>query len=162
MVFSEKLNGYWEEGYHYFLEFRDDKMTLRRYDRVIELETTVTYDAATLDRGERTVITPANDRISSGLTGNMMREIHELRYVNGVLELETHDYADEYKIQSTGSHSHSNHLALNFTGRASVTYNWDRFFVSANGQFNNFNYKHYAMHGHLNDWYINAAVGVRF
>lgn len=76
--------------------------------------------------------------------------------------IEYHDYADEYKIQSTGSHSHSNHLALNFTGRASVTYNWDRFFVSANGQFNNFNYKHYAMHGHLNDWYINAAVGVRF
>ena len=98
MAFSEKLNGYWEEGYHYYLEFRDDKMTLRRYDRVIELETTVTYDAAALDRGERTVITPANDRISSGLTGNMMREIHELRYVNGVLELETHDYADEYRV----------------------------------------------------------------
>ena len=39
-----------------------------------------------------------NDRLSSGLTGNMMREIHELRYVNDVLELETHDYADEYRV----------------------------------------------------------------
>ena len=32
--FSEKLNGYWEEGYHYYLEFRDGKLTVRRYDRV--------------------------------------------------------------------------------------------------------------------------------
>ena len=55
MPYSDKLNGYWEEGYHYYLEFRDDKLTLRRYDRVIELETTVTYDAGTHGhpRGER-------------------------------------------------------------------------------------------------------------
>lgn len=72
------------------------------------------------------------------------------------------DVADEYMIKSTGAHSHNNRLALNFTARLSVTYNWDRYFVNANGQFNNFNYKHKAMHGHLNDWYINTSVGVRF
>ena len=63
MAFSDKLNGFWEEGYHYYLEFRDEKMTLRRYDRVIELETKVSYDAAAMDRGEGVVITPENDRI---------------------------------------------------------------------------------------------------
>ena len=68
---------------------------------------------------------------------------------------------DKYKIESTGVHSRNNRLALNFTARLSVTYNWDRYFINANGQFNNFNYKHNAMHGHLNDWFINAAVGVR-
>ena len=71
------------------------------------------------------------------------------------------DVSDEYVIESTGVHSHNNRLALNFTTRLSVTYNWDRYFINANGQFNNFNYKHSAMHGHLNDWYINASVGVR-
>ena len=71
------------------------------------------------------------------------------------------DFTDDCEIQSTGVHSRNNRLALNFTTRLSVTYNWKRYFINANGQFNNFNYKHKAMHGHLNDWYINASVGVR-
>lgn len=71
------------------------------------------------------------------------------------------DFSDDCEIQSTGVHSRNNRLALNFTTRLSVTYNWKRYFVNANGQFNNFNYKHRRQHGHLNDWYINAAVGVR-
>ena len=68
---------------------------------------------------------------------------------------------DEYTIEGTGTRSRNNRLALNFTARLSLTYNWDRYFINANGQFNNFNYKHDAMHGHLNDWFINASVGVR-
>ncbi len=71
------------------------------------------------------------------------------------------EYLNRYEIQSTGSRSRNNRLALNFTTRLSITYNWKRYFINANGQFNNFNYKHDAMHGHLNDWYINASVGVR-
>jgi len=71
------------------------------------------------------------------------------------------DYTDDCEIQSTGVHSRNNRIALNYTTRLSVTYNWKRYFINANGQFNNFNYKHKAMHGHLNDWYINASVGVR-
>ena len=41
MAYSEKLNGYWEEGYHYYMEFRDEKLTMREYRRKIVLETTV-------------------------------------------------------------------------------------------------------------------------
>ena len=72
-----------------------------------------------------------------------------------------YDVINKYQIEGTGTHSRNNRLALNFTTRLSVTYNWNRYFINANGQFNNFNYKHKAMHGHLNDWYINASVGVR-
>lgn len=72
-----------------------------------------------------------------------------------------YDFSDDCEIQSTGVHSRNNRLALNFTTRLSVTYNWKRYFVNANGQFNNFNYKHRRQHGHLNDWYINASIGVR-
>lgn len=77
------------------------------------------------------------------------------------INVDNFDFSDEYEIQSTGKHSRNNRLALNFTTRLSITYNWSRYFINANGQFNNFNYKHHAMHGHLNDWYINASVGVR-
>jgi hypothetical protein len=71
------------------------------------------------------------------------------------------DYADEYEVLSQSSHSRNNRVALNTAARLSITYNWDRYFINANGQFNNYNFKHRAMHGHLNDWYIHASFGVR-
>ena len=68
-------------------------------------------------------------------------------------------------IWKVGSVTRNNNVSVNFTARLSVTYNWDRYFANINGQFNNFQYKHKSskasMHGHLNDWYINASVGVR-
>ena len=64
-----------------------------------------------------------------------------------------------------GAVSHNNRMAMNFTTRLSVTYNWSRYFANVNGQFNNFQYSHKStnnsMRGHLNDWYINASIGVR-
>ena len=85
----------------------------------------------------------------------------EILAAQGV-SVEGYEFADNYEIQSTGEFSRNNRVALNFTARLSVTYNWSRYFINANGQFNNFNYRHNAMHGHLNDWYVNASVGVRF
>lgn len=84
----------------------------------------------------------------------------EILHAQGI-SVEGYEFADNYKIQSTGEHSCNNRVALNFTARLSLTYNWSRYFFNVNGQFNNFNYRHNAMHGHLNDWYVNAAVGVR-
>ena len=84
----------------------------------------------------------------------------DIDFENIETELEN-EYLNQYRIESTGTRSRNNRLALNFTARLSITYNWKRYFINANGQFNNFNYKHDAMHGHLNDWYINASVGVR-
>ena len=52
-------------------------------------------------------------------------------------------------------------ISVNFNARLSITYNWDRYFVNLNGQFYNFNYHHKNNRGRLNDWYANAAIGVR-
>ena len=86
--------------------------------------------------------------------------IEEYAYDNGIDQR-----ADDYVIHKEGTYSRNNRVALNFTTRLSVTYNWSRYFINVNGQFNNFQYSHKSannsMHGHLNDWYINAAVGVR-
>ena len=87
MGYSDKLNGYWEEGYHYYMEFRDDKLTMREYRRKVILETTVRYDAAALDRGEETEIVPADPVFDRWPDGRMAMEIRSLRYVGGELKM---------------------------------------------------------------------------
>ncbi len=82
------LNGYWEEGYHYYLEFRDGRLTVRGYRRNVLLETAATYDAAAAARGERTVIRLADNVLSRGADGQRMMEIRELSLEeNGELRL---------------------------------------------------------------------------
>lgn len=100
------------------------------------------------------------EKAKENLLGYIIVEAMKEEGVEGLDDV-NFDFTDELKIEGTGAHSRNNRLALNFTTRLSVTYNWNRYFINANGQFNNFNYKHRAMHGHLNDWYINASVGVR-
>ena len=52
-------------------------------------------------------------------------------------------------------------ITLNFDARLSLTYNVSDWFLSAFGQFNTFSYRHGTSKGRLNDWYVNASVGVR-
>lgn len=87
MIFSEKLNGYWEEGYHYYIEIRDDRMTVRDYRRRIMLETAIAYNAGQLDSGERTVISLSDNTLSTDGDGEPMTMIRELAYENGELKL---------------------------------------------------------------------------
>ena len=49
---------------------------------------------------------------------------------------------------------------LSFLARANYDYN-DRYFLNACGQFYNFQYNSDDSRGYLNDWYINASIGVR-
>ena len=87
MAYSEKLNGYWEEGYHYYMEFRDEKLTMRECRRKVILETTVSYDAEALDRGEETEIVPADPVFDRWPDGEPAMEIRSLRYVGGELKM---------------------------------------------------------------------------
>lgn len=67
----------------------------------------------------------------------------------------------QYEITPLTRKSYNSGIAVNFDARVSVTYNFGRYFVNAYGQFNNFRYNHEENHGHLNDWFVNAAFGVR-
>ena len=53
-------------------------------------------------------------------------------------------------------------VTWNVDFRVSVTYQWSRFFLNANGKYSTFQYKDRHVKGYLNDWFINASVGVRF
>ena len=69
---------------------------------------------------------------------------------------------EDYKIEPAGEESHTSNIRLNFDARLSLTYEWnERIFINAFGQFCNFNFKTNDIKGRLNDWYINAAIGVR-
>ncbi len=71
----------------------------------------------------------------------------------------------DYKIRPAAinaEESQNSSIRLNFDARLSITYEWnERIFVNAFGQFCNFNYKTDYIKGRLNDWYINAAIGIR-
>lgn len=54
-------------------------------------------------------------------------------------------------------------VTLNFNARASVTYNWNRYFLNIYGQWNNHKYSYgNDGNGTINDWFINTSLGMRF
>lgn len=57
---------------------------------------------------------------------------------------------------------YNSNMRVNFDARLSITYEWnERIFLNAFGQFSNFRFKTDNVSGRLNDWYINASIGVR-
>ena len=98
MKTSEKIEGYWEEGYHYYLEFSGERLTVRDYARRVMLETTVSYDADAVGRGERVVISLADNTLSRNLLGESFTRIAELSWEDGSLELVYGDYTPETKL----------------------------------------------------------------
>lgn len=65
------------------------------------------------------------------------------------------------RIAPAGAKTFNSVVTLNLDARLSVTYNFGRYFAGAYGQFNNMRYRHLSSHGHLSEWFVNAAVGVR-
>ena len=54
-------------------------------------------------------------------------------------------------------------VTLTFNARASVTYNWKRFFLNVYGQWNTRSYKYGDEgDGRISDWYVNTSFGLRF
>lgn len=87
MKYSQKLNGYYEEGYHYYIEIRDERITVRDYRRAIALETKLRYNAKAVEKGERTELILKDNVLSRAADGSMMTEIKSLYYENGELKL---------------------------------------------------------------------------
>ncbi len=87
MKCSDKLNGFWEEGYHYYFEIDKDKLTVRDYRRAITLVTRISYDADALERGETTLIKLDDNVLSRTASGEPFTMIRTLSYENGELKL---------------------------------------------------------------------------
>ena len=64
-------------------------------------------------------------------------------------------------ITPMGDKTFNSGVSIGFDGRVSLTYNFGRYFFNAFGQFNNIRYHHNSTRGYLNDWFVNASIGIR-
>ena len=78
-----------------------------------------------------------------------------------IKEMEEEDYVIR-PARKDAVKSGSSSFKVNFDARLSVTYEWnDRVFMNVFGQFSTFRYSIENVRTRLNEWYINAAIGVR-
>lgn len=76
-------------------------------------------------------------------------------------DMEEPETDEELRIWEMGRVTQHGRITLNFDARLSLTYNAGDWFLSTFGQFNTFSYRHGTSKGRLNDWFVNASVGVR-
>ena len=74
-------------------------------------------------------------------------------------DLKWQDDITLYEVSSITKHSK---LSFNFDARASITYNFNRYFLNVYGQLNHWKNKIDNNRIKLTDWYINASLGFRF
>ena len=70
-------------------------------------------------------------------------------------------YYENVRITPAGEQTFNSGLSIGFDARASLTYNFGRYFFNAYGQFNNIRYHHNSATGYVNDWFVNTAIGIR-
>ena len=71
-------------------------------------------------------------------------------------------YYENVRIVPEGGETYNSGLSIGIDARMSLTYNFERIYLCAYGQFNNIRYHHGSNHGYLNDWFINTSIGFRF
>ena len=67
----------------------------------------------------------------------------------------------DYRITPHSVEKRWSRIALNFNCRASATYNWTNWYVSANANFYHSRYHYSANSGRLNDWAVSLNIGGR-
>ena len=82
------LDGYYEEGYHYYMEIRGRSLTVRDYARRIELETKFKTETETGENGERIVLKLNDPVLSRDGYGKPFTWIKKLAFENGRLEMD--------------------------------------------------------------------------
>lgn len=78
------------------------------------------------------------------------------------IDMESISTENDY-ITYRESHTQWSNITPTFNARASLTYNWNIFFLNVYGQWTNHNYYHDSENsGRINDWYVNTSLGIRF
>ena len=89
MLFGKApLDGYYEEGYHYYLKISGSKAELRDYAKRIIFTTNVRYDKKAVIKNEKTAITLGQTVLSRAADGEPMTCIKELYFENGEIVME--------------------------------------------------------------------------
>lgn len=71
-------------------------------------------------------------------------------------------WTEDITIKESGTETNYGRPSFTLDARASITYQFSCYFLTVGGQYNHFRNKSDDNELRLNDWYINAALGVRF
>lgn len=85
---AKPLDGFYEEGYYYYMEIRGKKMTVRDYARRIMLVTAISYDAKAAAEGRPVPIEMKDNVLSRDGSGDPFTWIKALSYEDGKLEMD--------------------------------------------------------------------------
>ena len=110
------------------------------------------------------MLTFINKLKAYGYTTNMEEMMEDPTFWDKDISFEEWDkwYYDNIRISPAGNQTFNSGLSLGYDARMSLTYNFERFYINAYGQFNNIRYHHNTSSGYLNDWFINTSIGFRF
>lgn len=70
-------------------------------------------------------------------------------------------WLDDVKVWETGTTTKYGNVQFNIDARASITYNWSRYYVNFFGQVNQFEYGFSISSVRIIDWYVRGSFGVR-
>ena len=71
-------------------------------------------------------------------------------------------WTEDITLEESNTETKYEHPSFTIDARASITYQFDRFYLTVMGQLNHFDNSTSDHDLRLTDWYINAALGVRF
>lgn len=75
---------------------------------------------------------------------------------------EDNSWTNDITLEEVDTETKYGRPTLNVDARASITYQFNRYFLTVSGQFNHYSNKADDNKLQLTDWYVNAALGVRF
>lgn len=109
------------------------------------------------------MLTPINKLKAYGYNTNVLELMNSLIFDEPEMSDEESEewFYSQLQVSPMGSKTVNSGLTANIDARLSLTYNFKQYFINAYGQFNTIRYHHDSSHGHLNDWFINASIGVR-
>ena len=70
-------------------------------------------------------------------------------------------WTEDVTLEETDEVVRHGKVSFDLDARASITYNWDRYFLNVHGQWNQFKHSVDNNTLKLNDWFINASLGIR-
>ena len=70
-------------------------------------------------------------------------------------------WTDDVTLEQTREVVKHGNVSFNLDARASITYCWDRYFLNVHGQWNQFKHSMDNNTLKLNDWFVNASLGMR-
>lgn len=76
-------------------------------------------------------------------------------------DIENLSWADDVTLEETKEVVSHGKVSFNLDARASITYNWNRYFLNIHGQWNQFKHSMDNNTVKLNDWFVNASLGMR-